>query len=733
MSNSEPLQSFIKKLQQTMEPLNRFLNTSKALSKENQKLEKQLQGLNSELGSTTSALGKTKVEITQLSKQLNKGGKASEKYIQTLNKSQQNAEKISNRQNQLQKKIAQQQASIKNRQARPDPAPGKDKKNMVARGKATYDKARVAIAGIGNFIQPGVRFEKTMSELQAILSINGDDKSIKLLRQQSHDLSSLYGLSPADIADTQLSVARQGYRGNDIAAATLATLPLSQLDDLDINASTSIFKSLQKSFDIPLKESQRIADVLATGFTLGNTKLSDFANSLKELAPIAHDSGVSLEETAAVLSIMSENAVDKEQAESASKALLTQLASPSGAAKKELLKQGIATQDENGKSLSINKIIENINTSFKAKGLDTQQQGKYLKAIFQGEALGAAKQLLESVREGKLNERINAEKNSNGASLHFLKMKNDNLDGDLNRIQSVWDKIRIDLFGGKSDFLRGIIQQATNFLEKIDEWIAKNPKLSSDIVTFVGGITLLKSGMSLFGAESLKIPQVVGGIIRVLGMLIRIPYIGWIAAIAAAVMLIWANWDKIESGLKAAMERIRDSVISTANEIKTALKNMFSLPDFGKMLPNIKIKDVLDNIKNDLLGTHDLPNTHSEPSQPNRLKLPDVRNILDIFTVNPRRLKSNPAPSLNFLSMGNSNNAFTQDQDLSPRGPLTRTKPVMAIAATSSPSQVIQSPSITVNVTPQAGQNEHALGREVAWQIKKILLNRSTDARSLMT
>src|SRR5690606_21429449 len=133
------------------------------------------------------ALGKTKVEITQLSKQLNKGGKASENYIQTLKKSQQNAEKISNRQNQLQKKIAQQQDSIKTRQAQTDPAPGKDKKSMVARGKATYDKARGAITTIGNFIQPGVHFEKTMSELQAILSINGDDKSIKTLRQQSHD------------------------------------------------------------------------------------------------------------------------------------------------------------------------------------------------------------------------------------------------------------------------------------------------------------------------------------------------------------------------------------------------------------------------------------------------------------------------------------------------------------------------------------------------------------------
>lgn len=726
MSNSEPLQSFIKKLQQTMEPLNRLLNTSKALSNENQKLEKKLQGLNSELGSTTSALGKTKVEITQLSKQLNKGGKASENYIQTLKKSQQNAEKISNRQNQLQKKIAQQQDSIKTRQAQTDPAPGKDKKSMVARGKATYDKARGAITTIGNFIQPGVRFEKTMSELQAILSINGDDKSIKTLRQQSHDLSSLYGLSPADIADAQLSVVRQGYRGKDITAATLATLPLSQLDDLDVNASTSIFKSVQKSFDIPLEESQRIADVLATGFTLGNTKLSDFANSLKELAPIAHDSGVSLEETAALLSIMSENAVDKEQAESASKALLIQLNSSSGSAKKELLKQGINTQDNNGKSLPINKIIENINASIKEKGLDTQQQSKYLKTIFQGEALGAAKQLLESVREGKLNERINAEKNSNGTSLHLLKMKSDNLDGDLNRMKSVWDKIRTDLFGGKSDFLRGVIQQATNLLEKIDEWIAKNPKLSSDIVTLVGGITMLKGGMGLFGMESLKIPQVLGNIMRALGLLMRIPYIGWIAAIAAAVTLIWVNWDKIEPKLQAIMERIKDGIINTANEIKTALRNMFSLPDLGEMFKNVKINDVLNNFRKYLSGNPDSPSQPSEPGQPNKLKLP---NILDLFNVNPRRPKIIPVPGLNFLSMGNSNNAFTQEQD----SPLTRTKPIMAIAATSSPSQVIQSPSITVNVTPQAGQNEHALGREVAWQIKKILLNQSTNARSMMS
>ncbi|WBF44720.1 phage tail tape measure protein [Serratia rubidaea] len=726
MSNSEPLQSFIKKLQQTMEPLNRLLNTSKALSNENQKLEKKLQGLNSELGSTTSALGKTKVEITQLSKQLNKGGKASENYIQTLKKSQQNAEKISNRQNQLQKKIAQQQDSIKTRQAQTDPAPGKDKKSMVAHGKATYDKARGAITTIGNFIQPGVRFEKTMSELQAILSINGDDKSIETLRQQSHDLSSLYGLSPADIADAQLSVVQQGYRGKDITAATLATLPLSQLDDLDVNASTSIFKSVQKSFDIPLEESQRIADVLTTGFTLGNTKLSDFANSLKELAPIAHDSGVSLEETAAVLSIMSENAVDKEQAESASKALLIQLNSSSGTAKKELLKQGIKTQDNNGKSLPINKIIENINASTKEKGLDTQQQRKYLEKIFQGEALGAAKQLLESVREGKLNERINAEKNSNGTSLHLLKMKSDNLDGDLNRMKSVWDKIRTDLFGGKSDFLRGVIQQATNLLEKIDKWIAKNPKLSSDIVTLVGGITMLKGGMGLFGMESLKIPQVLGNIMRVLGLLMRIPYIGWIATIAAAVTLIWVNWDKIEPKLQAIMERIKDGIINTANEIKTALRNMFSFPDLGEMFKNVKINDVLNNFRKYLSGNPDSPSQPSEPGQPNKLKLP---NILDLFNVNPRRPKIIPVPGLNFLSMGNSNNAFTQEQD----SPLTHTKPIMAIAATSSPSQVIQSPSITVNVTPQAGQNEHALGREVAWQIKKILLNQSTNARSMMS
>ncbi|WBF43938.1 phage tail tape measure protein [Serratia rubidaea] len=349
------------------------------------------------------------------------------------------------------------------------------------------------------FIAPGIQFDRQMSDTQATLGLAKDDKQLAAIRQQARDIGATTAFSPTDVARTQSVLAKSGFNGDAILKSTESTVNLALASDLDIADAADIITNMQSSFNLPIGEIQRVADVMTKGFTSSNSNLMDFGEAMKYVAPIAEAAGASIEDTTAMLGVLADNGIKGSMAGTAASAMFTRLQAPVGQAQDALNELGVKTKDKKGNMLPIADILKSIDKSFRKNRLGTAQQAEYLKTIFGEEAMKGAIKLIDAAGNGKLADKHSTVSNSKGATEAIAKTKTDNLDGDLKNLSSAYEDIQIEVFDKQNSGLRQLTQSATEWLGVAGAWAKKNPELAGTLFKVAMGLTAAIGGMALLG------------------------------------------------------------------------------------------------------------------------------------------------------------------------------------------------------------------------------------------
>ncbi|MFF6012232.1 phage tail tape measure protein [Rahnella sp. R3(2024)] len=434
-------------------------------------------------------------------------------------------------------------------------------------GAVAMGVGSAALYAEGKFIAPGITFDKEMSGTQAILGLDKTDKKLAAIRQQARDIGGSTAFSPMDVARTQGVLARSGYNADSILSSTESTVNLSLASGIDIADAADIVTNMQSAFNIPMDQIKRVSDVMTKGFTSSNTNLIELGEAMKYVAPIAQAAGASIEDTTAMLGVLADNGIKGSMAGTGASAMFSRLQAPTGQSPAALKELGISTRDKKGNMLPIQKILTDINASFKRNKLGTAQQAEYLKVIFGEEAMKGAVKLVEAAGNGRLTEKKTALENSRGSAASVAKVQTDNLDGDLKNMQSAFEDLQIETFDKQDSSLRKLTQSATDWLGNVGKWVKANPKLTGTIVKSALAVTSLVVGLGVLGV-------VVGPVVKGLGYIgmalkgvgtallwmgraaMANPLLAVVALIAMAAIYIWANWSTLEPKFKKMWDAI---------------------------------------------------------------------------------------------------------------------------------------------------------------------------------
>lgn len=408
--------------------------------------------------------------------------------------------------------------------------------------------AGVAMAGLyaeSRFIAPGIGFDKQMSGTQAILGLEKGDAKLAAIRQQARDIGATTAFSPGDVARTQTTLARSGYKADDVLAATGSTVNLSLAAGVDIAEAADIITNMQSAFNLPTTEIQRVADVMTKGFTSSNTGLVELGEAMKYIAPIAEAAGASIESTTSMLGVLADNGIKGSMAGTGASAIFNRLQAPMGKAVDAIAELGVKTRDSKGNMLPVEGILKDIHTSFAKNKLGTAEQGEYLKVIFGEEAMKGAIKLVAAAGDGSLDNKRREIQNSAGTTELIAKIQTDNLDGDLKNLQSAWEDLQIEVFEKQDSALRKLTTTATDWISTVAAWTKANPELTKTLFTAV--------------TAALSIIGVLGGI-----GLIAWPVIAGINAIIAAASLLGTVFTVAGSAIVTALGAITWPVVAVA-------------------------------------------------------------------------------------------------------------------------------------------------------------------------
>ncbi|MGU3447582.1 phage tail tape measure protein [Enterobacteriaceae bacterium C34A] len=431
-------------------------------------------------------------------------------------------------------------------------------------GMAGVGVATAGLYGASRFIAPGIGFDKQMSGTQAILGLDKGDKKLADIRRQARDIGATTAFSPGDVARTQTTLARSGYKADDVLAATGSTVNLSLAADVDIAEAADIITNMQSAFNLPTAEIQRVADVMTKGFTSSNTGLVELGEAMKYVAPLAEAAGASIEDTTAMLGIMADSGIKGSMAGTGASAIFNRLQAPMGKAVDAIKELGVKTRDSKGNMLPVGDILKSINHSFAKNKLGTAEQGEYLKVIFGEEAMKGAIKLVAAAGNGSLDRKRNEIRNSKGATELIAKIQTDNLDGDLKNLQSAWEDLQIEVFEKEDSALRKLTVSATNWLGTVAAWTKANPELTKTLFNVVTGGLAIVGVLGGIGLIAWPVIAGINAIIAAAGVLsvafttagtaivtaigaISWPVVAVVAAVVAGALLIRKYWEPISA------------------------------------------------------------------------------------------------------------------------------------------------------------------------------------------
>ncbi|MFQ6365875.1 phage tail tape measure protein [Lactococcus lactis] len=481
-------------------------------------------------------------------------------------------------------------------------------------GKTLTKAVTVPIVGIGiAAAKVGGDFEAQMSRVKAISGATGS--SFEELRQQAIDLGAKTAFSAKESAAGMENLASAGFDAKEIMEAMPGLLDLAAVSGGDVALASENAATALRGFNLDASQSGHVANVFARAAADTNAEVGDMGEAMKYIAPVANTMGLSLEETAAAIGIMSDAGVKGSQAGTTLRGALSRLAKPTKPMIEKMQELGVSFYDASGKMIPLKDQISVLKKSF--TGLTQEQKNNALVTLYGQESLSGMVALVDKGPDalGKLTTSL---QDSDGAADKMARTMQDNMNSSLEQMMGAFEsaaiviqKILAPAVRKVADSISGLVDKFVSAPEPVQKMIvtigliaaAIGPLLvifGQAVVTLQRvkvGFLALRSGLALIGSSFTAI---------------SLPVLGIIAAIAAVIaigILVYKNWDKISKFGKEVWANVKKFASDAAEGIKEKWGDITQW--FSDTWNNIKngakglwdgtiqgAKDAVDSVKN---------------------------------------------------------------------------------------------------------------------------------------
>lgn len=179
------------------------------------------------------------------------------------------------------------------------------------------------IGAIQSSVKTLAEFDKTITQVGVITGATGAD--FDRLEKSALRLGSSTQYTAKEIADLQLEFGRLGFSTREILQSTKATVDLATATGEGLARSAEIAGSTLRAFGLDASEMGRVTDVMAAALNNSALTLDSFADGIKYVSPVAAAVNVSLEETAAMMSVLADAGIKGTQAGTSLRRIFTML------------------------------------------------------------------------------------------------------------------------------------------------------------------------------------------------------------------------------------------------------------------------------------------------------------------------------------------------------------------------------------------------------------------------
>lgn len=473
-------------------------------------------------------------------------------------------------------------------------------KVMQGTGAAMTKYITTPLIGIGvAAAKVGGDFEAQMSRVKAISGATGD--TFEQMKQQAIDLGAKTAFSAKESAAGMENLASAGFSAQEIMKAMPGLLDLAAVSGGDVALASENTATALRGFGLEASEAGHVADVFARAAADTNAEVGDMGEALKYVAPVANSMGISLEETAAAIGIMSDAGIKGSQAGTTLRGALSRLARPTKAVQDTMDNLGVSFYDADGKMKPLKTQVELLKKAF--EGLTPEQQQNALVTLYGQESLSGMMALIDKGPDslGKLTKSL---KDSDGAADDMARTMQDNMNSSIEQMFGAFESAAIVI----QKILAPSIKKVADAISGLVEKFVSAPESTQKLVVAIGAIVaaigplIFMIGSVIIWINRVKVAfkalsessKLFSGLSKAMGLLTN-PVFLVIAAVALLVVgfiYLWNTSEDFRNFWIGLWEGIKSAVSSAVEWIQNAWKST------GEWFNNLwkSIKEGADNV-----------------------------------------------------------------------------------------------------------------------------------------
>lgn len=313
-------------------------------------------------------------------------------------------------------------------------------------------------------VTTGNDFEAQMSRVQAIAGATADE--LEQLTNQAIDLGASTSFSASEVAAGMENLASAGFTTQEIMDAMPGLLDLAASSGADLARSSEIAASAIRGFGLEANSSAHIADVFAEASARTNAQVEDMGEAMKYIAPVANTMGLSIEEVAAAIGIMSDAGIKGEQAGTTLRGALVRLTKPTSKMQAVMDDLGISFYDNEGKMKSLAEMVSMLQEA--TAGLTEEEEQYALTTIFGTESLSGMTALI-SRGSDDLRDMTKEFENADGAAKDMADTMLDNTKGSIEELKGSLESAGIAIQKSLSPFIRDLAEKIQDLVDDFND------------------------------------------------------------------------------------------------------------------------------------------------------------------------------------------------------------------------------------------------------------------------
>jgi TP901 family phage tail tape measure protein len=369
-----------------------------------------------------------------------------------------------------------------------DRAMGKVHGGLMRIGAAAVAGSAIAGGAIAEIVKTGMEFEKTLVGAAAKFDpeLKRGTKGFEELKAAAMDVGSRTEFSSTMAAEALKSLASAGFGTSQAIAALPGVVDLATASEVDLGAATDMATKSLGAFGLQTSDAAqlgknlaRVSDAMATAANKTNASMEGLFESIKEGAPVATQTGASLETFIAMASKLADAGIEGSQAGTTLKDMFLMLAAPVKKGADQLAALGVKTRGAHGNMRDMIDILGDLEK--KTAKMGTAQKAMALQNVFGKIPIAGAMSLLKTGASdiGALRTELEG---ASGSTKKMAETMRDTVAGDLDKFKAAVDSVKISIFDMNEGPIRDVIKSTT-------EWaLAHKDLIKTKVGEFVKGI-----------------------------------------------------------------------------------------------------------------------------------------------------------------------------------------------------------------------------------------------------